>query len=196
MPKHPPVPYRQETPDALLPAASDALRDRRRTRGLESLETRQLLAGDLVGHWLADDLNESVDDQAQVTAWPDAVAEINASLFHGSPTLAKGQLGGRSVVRFDATDANGIDSLKIRIAGNPINQADDFSVVVVFASSSTDLQGGTDWYYRGTGLVDADNLSLSKDWGVVLNQAAQIGVGLGDGSFADHRPVLKCVRTE
>ena len=157
------------------------LRKRRPAIGLEPLESRQLLAGDLVAHWRADDLNETLADQAQVTDWPDAIANANAALFRGSPTLAKGQLGGRSVVRFDATDANGIDSLLISIQDNPLPRAEDFSVVVVFATSSAALQGGTDEFYRGTGLVDADTLSFSKDWGVVLNQAGQVGVGLGEG---------------
>ena len=161
--------------------ASPMRRLRRHTCRLEQLETRRLLAGDLVGHWRAEDLRGTIEDQAEVDVWPDAIAQIPAASLRGSPTLVTGQWSGRSVVRFDASDANGLDSLKIRITDNPINKAEDFTVVVVFASSSSLLQGETGDWFRGTGLVDADNLGFGYDWGLVLNQDGQVGAGLGNG---------------
>ena len=85
---------------------------------LESLESRQLLAGDLVAHWQADDLTATVGDGEQVDRWQDRVSQIPADRVDGSVELAANRLGGRAVLRFDAAD--GGDSLAVHKTVNPM----------------------------------------------------------------------------
>ena len=145
---------------------------------LESLETRHLLAADLVAQWRADDLNESFDDGAIVANWNDSISGVSTDR-RGQPTLIKQHYGGRSAVRFDSSD--GDDGFRITIADNPINRADDFSVVITFATSSQSLQGENGDWFAASGLVDANALGFSKGWGVAINANGQIGAGLERG---------------
>ena len=148
----------------------------RRGTFLEPLEDRVLLAGDLVAHSCADSLNDGLADGQNVSSWTDFVGGV-AATASGSPTLVKGALSGRSVVRFDPAD--GMDAFKVLGAVSPMNGANDFTVSVVFATSSSELQGGTTSWYQNTGLVDANRLNYARGWGIVLNQSAQVGAGLG-----------------
>ena len=150
---------------------------KQRRRILETLEEKRLLAGDLVGHWNADSLND-LDDLAPVESWVDSEGGATAS-GRGAPIVVKNQLGGRSVVRFDASD--GDDSLRVPLAESPIGKADDFSIAVTFVTDSQQLPGGTEGWFEGAGLVDAYGLGLSKGWGVSINSTGQIGAGLEGG---------------
>ena len=149
----------------------------KRLRGqIERLEARELLAGDLVGHWRAHDLTPTYEDNQTVEVWSDAVQQSEASR-EGTPVLVKNQFGGRSVVRFDADD--GGDAFSIAREENPLSEAADYSVVVAFATDSNDLVGGTSEWFNNTGLVDASTRGFSKDWGVTINANGQIGFGQG-----------------
>ena len=153
--------------------------NRRRHRVIETLEKRVLLAGDLVGHWRADDLNAVVDDQAVVSTWTDVVGGVEASRT-GTPVLAKGSVGGRSAVRFENSD--GPDGLMIPSSISPLLDETDFSVVATFATSSTDLVGGTAAWLNNSGLVDANNLNFGQDWGLTMNPDGALSVGMGLGA--------------
>ena len=153
-------------------------RRRRRFGEVERLEARVLLAGDLVAHWRAHALLGEMDGGAVVQGWDDAVANVTA-IASGQPVLVPNAIGGRAVVRFDAAD--GADALRVDRQQNPLAGAGDFSVVVVFATSSTQLEGGTAQWYRNTGLVDANQLGFNYDWGLSLNSAGQLSAGLGFG---------------
>ena len=150
---------------------------KRKSRQFESFEDRRLLAGDLVAHWVADDLNETVIEDQPITQWLDRVAQLPAAA-NGAPGLATNQLGGRSAVRFDATD--GEDYFVIGRDDNPISNANDFTVVVAFATSATTTGGNGDWF-ENTALVDADGLGFTEGWGITINQAGQASAGLEDG---------------
>ena len=145
---------------------------------LENLEPRVLLAGDLVAHWQAESLN-SLDDGALVASWTDSVGGTVAASFDGQPTLAKGAIGGRSAVRFTASD--GIDSLKVGQAESPMSDRGDFSMAVVFSTSSSSLQGGNGDWFDNTGIVDANTLGFGKDWGLTINAAGEVSVGMATG---------------
>ena len=151
---------------------------RRKHRTIETLERRVLLAGDLVGQWRADDLNVAYEDQAVVNTWNDSVQDAPAKA-NGSPLLVKEALGGRSVVRFETSD--GIDGLDVGAVESPMRNIDDFSIVVAFATSSTDLLGGEDVWFKNSGLVDANNLGLGRDWGLTINSAGKLSGGMGGG---------------
>ena len=153
--------------------------NRRRHRVIETLEKRVLLAGDLVGHWRADDLNAVVDDQAVGSTWTDVVGGVEASRT-GTPVLAKGSVGGRSAVRFENSD--GPDGLMIPSSISPLLDETDFSVVATFATSSTDLVGGTAAWLNNSGLVDANNLNFGQDWGLTMNPDGALSVGMGLGA--------------
>ena len=145
---------------------------------LESLETRVLLAGDLVAQWRADSLDDLLADGAVVENWADNVSAI-ATATDGQPTLAKGAVGGRTAVRFDNSD--GSDALVIDQNSSPMSLQDDFTVAVVFATSAQDLEGGNGDWFANTGLVDANSNAFGNDWGITVNAAGQLAAGMGGG---------------
>ena len=153
-------------------------RTRRSLGKLESLEPRQLLAGDLLAHWRADDL-VTLGDEAVVDQWIDQVAQIPAERGDGTPQLVTNRLGGRAVVRFSA--AEGGDGLFVPSSVNPMAGATDFSVLVAFVTSSSDLTGGAGDWFENTALVDANQLGWSMDWGISLNASGQAVAGVGNG---------------
>lgn len=143
---------------------------------METLENRLLLAGDLVAHWRADSI--SAEESGAVSEWVDSVSQI-AAISEGMPIVSSGSFGGREAVQFDASD--GTDRLEIALGENPINSLSAFSITVAFSTDSTALVGTNGPWFEATGLVDANALGFSQDWGVAINQAGQIGVGLGGG---------------
>ena len=109
---------------------------------------------------------------------------IPAAAF-GEPTLAQQALETRSVVRFDRFDLDGVDSFSVAAADNPLAAADDFTLAVVFATSSSPLNGPASAWFLNTGLVDAsDFFGTTADWGLVLNASGQVGAGLGQPAAA------------
>ncbi len=139
-----------------------------------------LLAGDLIAHWLADDLNAATGDGDAVSGWIDSIGNVAAEAT-GSPTLIKNVLSGHSLIRFNPSD--GDDFFQVIGRDSPLRQADDFSVTVAFSTDSTDLVGGMDDWYENTGLVDANLSNLGRGWGLSINQAAQVSGGIGAGFF-------------
>ncbi|MCP4192926.1 MAG: tandem-95 repeat protein [Planctomycetaceae bacterium] len=158
-------------------AASRSTRIRSYRCQTETLETRQLLAGDLVGQWVAENLE--IPNGAEVQAWPDEINQVPAGRSLGSVKLAANQLGGRSVMRFDA--AEGGDNLIISSFDNPLAAADDFSIVIAFSTDATDLMGGNDEWFKNTGLVDSNSLGFGDDWGLSINATGQVAFGMSGG---------------
>jgi hypothetical protein len=152
----------------------------------ESLEARHLLAGNLTAQWTADDLLAQLPEGGTIAAWQDSVAGIGAT-SSGSPALLTGQAGGRALVSFDASD--GADSLFIDARDNPLTGAGDFSVAVAFRSAANTLQGANGDWFRNTGIVDANQLGLGRDWGLSINAAGQLSTGMGGGLNAPPRTV-------
>ena len=113
-------------------AATRRLR-RRPWSGGESLEARQLLAGDLVGYWQADQNLVTAAGSAVLTEWTDIVAAQPTRIF-GSPELNASGAGGRAMVSFDATDGN--DGVRVASANNPLGSPTDFSVAFAFQTTS------------------------------------------------------------
>ena len=154
-------------------------KDKRRSQDcVERLESRRLLAGDLVARWMAETLNEQVGDGEVVNAWVDSAAGITAALGTGTPRLLMNQIGGRSVVNFDAAD--GADRLSVAADANPLSGAQDFSVIVVFATESV-AEGADGPWFENTALVDAGGHLAAHGWGVSLNREGQVSAGI-DGA--------------
>lgn len=147
--------------------------------GSEVLEPRVLLAGDLVAHWLAQDLIDTVEEGAIVSSWTDKIGQVEATLDEGEPVLQHTSVGARAAIRFDASD--GKDLLQVAAANSPMAGADDFSLVVVFATSATNFEsGGADWF-RNAGIVDGNRLGFAADWGLAINNDGQVMAGISSG---------------
>ena len=149
----------------------------RHSFGIESLEARQLLAGDLVAEWSAD-LIDGVEDGAIVQDWADSTGG-RAGTRNGSPTLAVGAIRGRNAISFDPSD--GADSFDVSAANSPISLKDDFSLSVVFQTQSDSLVGANADWFLNTGLVDSNQLALGRDWGLTINSAGQLSTGMTGG---------------
>lgn len=142
----------------------------------EQLESRQLLAGDLVAQWQADSLVGEFSMGDTVSAWSDRVNLISAKTI-GTPTLVAGD-SGRGMLRFDAAD--GVDGFRVTPSDNPTSNSAAFSSAVVF--STDDIQSGPEGqWFQNTALVDSSELGFSHDWGIAMNASGAIGAGLGDG---------------
>lgn len=150
----------------------------RKTRILEPLEARRYLAGDLVAHWLANDLTAGLESGARVAEWSDSVGMVNAQST-GDPILISDGIGGRAAVRFNATD--GGDSLIVSSSSSPMSGADDFSVVVAFATSSNQLPDAAKDWFEGINLAHSNRLGFAADWGITLNADGRAGAGMGVG---------------
>ena len=57
----------------------------------------------------------------------------------------------------------------------------DFTIVVALATSSQNLQGGEDDWYKNSGIVDGNVQGLGQDWGLTMNAEGKIAAGLGGG---------------
>ncbi|MEZ6116784.1 MAG: Ig-like domain-containing protein [Pirellulaceae bacterium] len=149
-----------------------------RSAQLEFLERRDLLAGDLVAHWVADQgVSASLED-AVVMEWSDRISGISADAF-GSPTLINEAMGRRPVVRFD--QAGSKDWLQVGKSDNPLSGANDFSVAVLFQSNGKAADGDGVTWNTGTGLVHMNQLGFNDDWGLTLHPDGRISTGLGAG---------------
>ena len=152
---------------------------RRPTQALriESLEQRRLLTGEPVAHWMADDLRTEVVDGAQVAIWTDAVSGIEATAI-GEPRFVDNAIEDRGAVRFNRSD--GLDALRVEAAVSPLNGATDFSIVVVFSTDSSLLNGSPSAWFLNTALLDGtDFFGTTADWGLGISSSGQIGAGLG-----------------
>ena len=140
----------------------------RKTRNLEFLESRQLLAGDLIAHWSADDI-QGIEDGASLAAWTDLVSGVSLEAANASqPTLVRNAVGGRSMLEFNGSES---DSLQADPSDSPMSDIGDFSIAVSFATDSNMHlgQNATQAWFENSGLVDGNSLGLANDWGISIN---------------------------
>ncbi|MEZ6116477.1 MAG: hypothetical protein R3C28_07880 [Pirellulaceae bacterium] len=62
---------------------------------------------------------------ADAESWVDSVGGVAAGVF-GQPSLAAGEINGRSVVSLDAAD--GVDGFRIAVSDSPMSNAADLFV--------------------------------------------------------------------
>ena len=72
-----------------------------RLTSIESLESRLMLAGDLIARFRADDLNDTLEDGATISHWEDSIGQIQA-VATGQPQLVKNAFGAHSAIRLNA----------------------------------------------------------------------------------------------
>jgi hypothetical protein len=153
---------------------------RRHSNGvrLEKLEARVLLAGDLVGHWRAQELRDTVDDGALVQQWNDLSSDIVAEP-DGQPILVHDGVNGRAIVRFSGND--GADLFRVPADQSPMSGAEDFTIAVSFLTNSDELRGDAGDWFSHTGLVDGSRLGITTDWGLSINSSGRLAAGVGEG---------------
>ncbi|MFT3786209.1 MAG: lamin tail domain-containing protein [Tepidisphaeraceae bacterium] len=129
----------------------------------------------LVRRWAASSLN--LANNATISTWTDSVNGKNATAS-GSPKYIASGINGKPVVRFTPSDGN--DLLRVAANANPISNAEDFSIVVVFkANSGTGTQ--SQWY-NNAGIVDAEVSGSTNDWGLSItsnSNGGRVGAGIG-----------------
>jgi hypothetical protein len=135
-----------------------------------------LVAPGLAASWVADDLAATLADDAVVTTWTDAASGINA-VATGQPTLQTNEINSHAVVLLQPAD--GTDLFRVIAADNPLSGEDDFSVAVVFRTSTTGTGGSNQWT-ENTGIIDASQPGENADWGLAINGSGNLGFGMGD----------------
>lgn len=131
-----------------------------------------------VALWNADTLTGNTGDN--VTTWTDSVGSKNATQ-NGTgalPTLALNGLGTHKTVHFNGAQTQ---SLQVADVDSPISGATNFSIAVVFKSSTPGAGGDGQWY-QNSGMVDAEQPGNTEDWGMVLNGNSRVGAGIGGGA--------------
>jgi alpha-tubulin suppressor-like RCC1 family protein len=126
--------------------------------------------------WVADSLAGT--NGTPIGSWTDSVQNKNAAQNSAGnqPQLVTNALKGHSVVRFSSA---GSQFFTVAAADSPISGAGDFTMVVVFRTSSPGNASSS--FYLNTGLLGADVPGATTDWSLVIN-GSQLGAGLGDGT--------------
>ena len=129
----------------------------------------------LASRWIADSLLGG--NSSSVSNWTDIVAGKNAtqSSAASQPQVFTNVLNGHSVVRFSSASSQ---FLTVAAADSAISGAGDFTIVVVFRTSTPGSSSPS--FFLNTGLLGADLPSAAQDWSFVIN-GSQLGAGLGEG---------------
>jgi alpha-tubulin suppressor-like RCC1 family protein len=125
--------------------------------------------------WTADRLSGA--NGSAVTNWLDVISGAAATQTApaSQPLLFTNVLNGHNTVRFSSAAG---DYLAVTAANSAISGARDFSIVVVFRTSSPGASSPD--FYHNTGLLGADVPNLAADWSLVVN-GSELGTGLGAG---------------
>jgi hypothetical protein len=126
--------------------------------------------------WVADSLTGT--DGTPVGNWTDSVFGKNATQNStgNQPQLYSNVFNGHNAVRFSSASSQ---FLTVAAADSPISGATDFTLVVVFKTSTPGNASSS--FYLNTGLLGADVPGAANDWSFVIN-ASQLGAGLGLGA--------------
>ncbi len=140
----------------------------------------QLDGSGLLAHWLADDLDASLDTDDPVVSWVDSIGGVAANASFGSPIFEEGAINSHAVVRFDPGD--GADQLLVDAVESPLSGIEDFTVAVVFRAPVAGVGGEFQWT-ENSGIVDASSDLAGTDFGLGINSGGQVGAGLGNPDF-------------
>ncbi|EEF60041.1 LamG-like jellyroll fold domain-containing protein [Pedosphaera parvula] len=145
--------------------------------------------------WVADNLAGT--NGASIASWQDSVGfktAVQASQAN-QPQLFTNAIGGHNVLRFSSANNQ---FLSVTSGNSVISGAGDFSMVVLFRTSTPGLGSGS--FFQNTGILGAEQQNIVADWALCLN-GNQLGGGLGasaggcsadssfyGGSVADGKP--------
>ena len=126
--------------------------------------------------WVADSLAGA--NGTPIGSWTDSVLGKSAAQNSAGnqPQLITNALNAHNVVRFSSA---GSQFLTVAAAASPISGAGNFTMLVVFRTSSPGNTSSS--FYLNTGLLGADVPGATTDWSLVIN-GSQLGAGLGDGA--------------
>ena len=131
--------------------------------------------GALIEAWLADDLAVNHNDGDQVTTWTSSGGRHLSAGGANQPVYKEAVTPtGGAAVRFNES------RLQVGAGNSPVGGLSQFSVAVVFRADAAGANDGTQWWAK-TGLVDAEQLGFTNDWGAVLDENGQVGFGTGSG---------------
>src|ERR1043166_3177229 len=125
----------------------------------------------LIDVWRAEDL--TLNDGDIVGTWNSASNRI-ASGNAGELPILKREVtpAGGKAVRFNGTQ-------RLSVANSPAGGRSAFSVALVFRATAPGAGDNTQWWGK-SGLVDAEEPGVTSDWGIVLNEGGQVGLGTGN----------------
>ena len=126
--------------------------------------------------WVADSLSGS--NGSPVSNWMDVVGGKNATqtVVANEPQLFTNVLNGHHTIRFSSASSQ---YLTVAATNSAVSGAGDFSIVVVFRTSTPGSSSSS--FFLNTGLLGADVPGATQDWSLVLN-GSELGAGLGDGN--------------
>ena len=132
--------------------------------------------------WVADSLTPV--EGTPVFFWKDKISGIAArqSRPDGMPTVHLHGMNGPNGVRFSSVTH---EFLSVTADDSPMSGAGDFSVAVVFSTSTLGEAGE---FYKNTGLVGGDQFGTVPDWALCVN-GSQLGAGLGAGNASANADV-------
>ena len=126
--------------------------------------------------WVADSLAGS--NGTPVSSWTDGVLGKTATQNSAGnqPQLYTNVFNGHGVVRFSSASSQ---FLTVAAADSPISGATDFTLAMVFRTSTPGISAGS--FFQNTGLLGAEQPNIVTDWALCLN-GSELGLGLGAGS--------------
>ena len=131
------------------------------------------------GEWTADSLDGVLDDGATVTAWPNADGTKTATAATANapgPKFVKDAMNGRSVLRFDGTQGIGIPA-----ADSPVSGQANYTVAVVFRTTTDGTGTSTFRWDRTTGLVSSKATTWNaEDFAIAMGTEGTVGGFYGD----------------
>jgi hypothetical protein len=124
--------------------------------------------------WTADTLPNG----SAISNWTDLAHGRIAIQTNSSsqPQLYTNVFSGHSAVRFSSANSH---YLTVSSSDSPISGATNFSLVIVFRTSTTGLVSSS--LFNNTGILGCEQPNIVADWALCLN-GGQLGAGLGGGT--------------
>src|SRR4051794_10549453 len=127
-------------------------------------------AAALIDVWRADSIN--LNDGDTVGTWTSssnrtANSAIGVPIFKRNVTPAGGP-----AVRFNRN--------RMAVASSPVGGRTAFSIALLFRADAVGANDNAQWYGK-SGLIDAEQGGVTADWGTVLTETGNVGIGIGAG---------------
>ena len=134
--------------------------------------------------WRADSLN--LNDGDSVGTWASASNRV-ANAVVGQPTFRKNVTpAGGAAVRFNRN--------RLFAGNSPVGGRSAFSIACVFKATAVGANdAGANWYGK-SGIVDAEQGGVVNDWGTVITETGNVGLGLGAGDTFKQFAVICAAR--
>src|ERR1043166_2602822 len=125
-------------------------------------------AAALVDVWRADSIN--LNDGDTVGTWISssnrtANSAVGVPIFKRNVTPAGGP-----AVRFNRN--------RMAVTSSPVGGRTAFSIALVFRADAVGANDNAQWYGK-SGLIDAEQPGVTSDWGTVITETGNVGIGIG-----------------